>query len=148
MTLKIETSRFGSIDLLEEKIIHVPSGLFGFPGSKRYTLLEHKKGSPFLWLQSVDNGSVAFVLIDPLLVKPDYEIQISPQDMKELQLTDAPDGIQTLVIVNVTPGEKVELTANLLGPIVINVKKKLGKQIILPENQYSLRHPIPTDGLK
>ena len=146
--MKIETSRFGSLDLLEDKIIHVPSGLFGFPESKRFTLLEHKKGSPFCWLQSVDNGSLAFVLIDPLLVKPDYEIQISPQDMKELQLADAPDGIQTLVIVNVSPGEKVELTANLLGPIVINVKKKLGKQIILSDNQYSLRHPIPTHGLK
>ena len=146
--MKIETSRFGSLDLLEDKIIHVPSGLFGFPDSKRYTLFEHKEGSPFLWLQSVDNGSLAFVLIDPLLVKPDYEIQISPQDMKELQLTDAPDGIQTLVIVNVTPGERVGLTANLLGPIVINVKKKLGKQIILSDNQYSLRHPLPTDGPK
>ena len=146
--MKIETSRFGSLDLLEDKIIHVPSGLFGFPESKRYTLLDHKKGSPFVWLQSVDNGSLAFVLMDPLLVKPDYEIQISPQDMNELQLADAPDGIQTLVIVNIMPGEKVELTANLLGPIVINVKKKLGKQIILSDSPYSLRHPIPSNGLK
>jgi flagellar assembly factor FliW len=147
LTLKLETSRFGSIDLLEEKIIHVPSGLFGFPGSKRYTLLEHKKGSPFLWLQSVDNGSLAFVLIDPLLVKPDYEIQISPEDMKELELTDAPEGIQTLAIVNITPGEKVKLTANLVGPIVINVRKKLGRQIVLSDEHYSLRHPIPQNGL-
>ena len=146
--MKIETSRFGSLDLLEDKIIHVPSGLFGFPGSKRYTLLEHKKGSPFLWLQSVDNGSLAFVLIDPLLVTPDYEVQMSPQDMKELEITDAPDGIQTLVIVNIVPGEKVELTANLLGPIVINVRKKVGKQIILSDSRYSLRHPIPSNGLK
>ena len=146
--MKIEISRFGSLDLFEDKIIHVPSGLFGFPGSKRYTLLEHKKGSPFLWLQSVDNGSLAFVLIDPLLVKADYEIQISPQDMNELQLADAPDGIQTLVIVNVTPGERVGLTANLLGPIVINVKKKVGKQIILSDSRYSLRHPIPSNGVK
>ena len=68
--------------------------------------------------------------------------------MKELELTDAPDGIQTLVIVNILPGEKVELTANLLGPIVINVKKKLGKQIVLSDNQYSLRHPLPTNGPK
>ncbi|MEI9479546.1 MAG: flagellar assembly protein FliW, partial [Deltaproteobacteria bacterium] len=49
--MKIETSRFGSLDFLEDKIIHVPSGLFGFPESKRYTLLDHKKGSPFVWLQ-------------------------------------------------------------------------------------------------
>lgn len=146
--MKIETSRFGTLDLLEDKVIHVPSGLFGFPDSKRYTLLEHRKGSPFVWLQSVDNGSLAFVLIDPLLVKPDYEVQISPEDMNELQLADAPDGIQTLVIVNITSGEKVELTVNLLGPIVINTKKKFGKQIILSDSEYSLRHPIPSNGLK
>lgn len=96
----------------------------------------------------MDNGSLAFVLIDPLLVTPDYEIQMSPEDMKELKVTDAPDGIQTLVIVNITPGERVELTANLLGPIVINLEKKLAKQIILPDNQYSLRHPISSNELK
>jgi len=146
--VKIETSRFGTLDLVEDKVIHVPSGLFGFPDSKRYTLLEHRKGSPFVWFQSVDNGSLAFVLIDPLLVKPDYEVRISPEDINELQLADAPDGIQTLVIVNITSGEKMELTVNLLGPIVINTKKKFGKQIILSDSDYSLRHPIPSNGLK
>jgi flagellar assembly factor FliW len=146
--VKIETSRFGTLDLLEDKVIQIPSGLFGFPESKRYTLLEHRKGSPFVWLQSVDNGSLAFVLVDPLLVKPDYEVQINPQDMDELQLADAPDGIQTLVIVNIASGEKVQLTVNLLAPIVINVKQKSGKQIILSDNRYSLRHPIPSNGIK
>ena len=146
--MKLETSRFGTLDLQEERVISVPSGLYGFPDSKRYTLLEHKKGSPFVWFQSVDNGSLAFVLIDPLLVKPDYEVRISPEDMKELQLADAPDGIQTLAIVNIASGEKVQLTVNLLSPIVINVKQKFGKQIILPDSRYSLRHPIPSNGIK
>jgi len=146
--VKIETSRFGTLDLVEDKVIHVPSGLFGFPDSKRYTLLEHRKGSPFVWFQSVDNGSLAFVLIDPLLVKPDYEVRISPEDINELQLADAPDGIQTLVIVNITSGEKMELTVNLLGPIVINTKKKFGKQIILSDSEYSLRYPIPSNGIR
>ena len=146
--MKLETSRFGTLDLQEERVIRVPSGLYGFPDSKRYTLLEHKKGSPFVWFQSVDNGSLAFVLIDPLLVKPDYEVRISPEDMKELQLADAPDGIQTLAIVNIASGEKVQLTVNLLSPIVINVKQKFGKQIILPDSRYSLRHRIPSNGIK
>ncbi len=146
--MKLETSRFGTLDLQEERVIRVPSGLYGFPDSKQYTLLEHKKGSPFVWFQSVDNGSLAFVLIDPLLVKPDYEVRISPEDMKELQLADAPDGIQTLAIVNIASGEKVQLTVNLLSPIVINVKQKFGKQIILPDSRYSLRHPIPSNGIK
>jgi len=146
--LKIETSRFGTVDLRDARVIHIPSGLLGFPEDKRYVLLEHKKGSPFLWFQSVDNSGLAFVLIDPLLVKPDYEIEIGPEDMGELELRDAPADVQTLVLVTITSGEKVELTANLLGPIVINTKKRLGKQIILGEGKYSLRHPFPTSGLK
>ncbi len=146
--MKIETSRFGTIEIPEDKIIQFPSGVFGFPESKRYTLLEHRKGTPFLWFQSVDNGSLAFVLIDPLLIRPDYEIQIGPQDMRDLELAVVPDGIQTLVIVNIVARERIEMTANLLGPIVINVKKKLGKQIVLSRDEYSIRHPIPANGMK
>ena len=146
--MRVETSRFGTIDLLEDRVVTLPEGLIGFPDCKRYVLLEHKKGSPFLWLQSVEKGSLAFVLVDPSLFKPDYEIQIDAEDMRTLELKEAPDGIQTLVIVNITPGNPAEITANLLGPIVLNVKKKIAKQIILPEGQYSIRHPIPSAELK
>jgi flagellar assembly factor FliW len=146
--LKIETSRFGTLEISEEKIIRLPAGVFGFPDSQRYTLFEHKKGSPFLWLQSMDNGCLAFVLIDPLLIRPDYEVEVGPQDIRDLELSDVPDGIQTLVIVNITPGPNLQMTANLLGPIVINVKKGLGKQIVLSHDRYPLRHPIPTQSLK
>lgn len=146
--MKIVTSRFGTIDLSEDRIINIPSGIIGFPDCRRYVLLEHKQGSPFIWLQSVENGSLAFVLIDPLLFKPDYEIEINPEDIGDLELTDAPDGVQTLVVVNITSREPIELSANLLGPIIINVKKKVAKQIILANNRYSVRHPIPKTELK
>ena len=141
--MKILTSRFGTIDVKEEQIISMPSGIIGFPNERRFILLEHKKGSPFFWLQSVDNPSLAFALIDPLLFKPDYEIEISPEDTVALELKETLEGIQTLVIVNISNGKEIEVTANLLGPIVINVQSKLAKQIVLYQHQYSHRHPIP-----
>jgi flagellar assembly factor FliW len=141
--LKLSTSRFGTIDIQEDQIIHVPSGMIGFPDSRRFTLLEHKKGSPFWWLQSADDGSLAFVLIDPLLCKPDYEIKIDAEDKEALRLPDASNGIVTFVVVNISPVEPFEITVNLLGPLVINVQKKLGRQIALSNPEYSHRHPIP-----
>jgi flagellar assembly factor FliW len=137
------TSRFGTIDIEEEQIISVPYGIIGFPDEKRFVLLEHKKGSPFFWFQSVDNPSLAFALMDPLLFKPDYEIEISPEDTAALELKDTLEGIQTLVIINISNGKGMEVTANLLGPIIINVQNRLAKQIVLYQHQYSHRHPIP-----
>jgi flagellar assembly factor FliW len=144
--LKIPTTRFGVIEIPEDQVIHLPSGMIGFPNHRRYVFVEHKKGSPFVWFQSVDDESLAFVLVDPLLVRPDYEIQISPEDRQALDLNESCAGMQPMVVVNITPGNPVQITANLLGPIVFNILKKLAKQIIVYQGEYSTQAPFPTNG--
>lgn len=145
--MKIPTTRFGTLEIQEAQIIYVPLGIIGFPDFNRYVLLEHKKGSSFLWLQAVDNEALAFVLIDPRLFKPDYQFQISLEDKEILELTNGANEVQTLAIVNITQrgqeGKPTEITANLLGPIVINLEKRLAKQLVLDEQIYSHRYPIP-----
>ncbi len=141
--MEIETSRFGVIEIQEDQIIHIPSGMIGFPDDRRFVLLEHKKGSPFLWLQSLDHPPLAFVLIDPLLFKPDYEIQINAEDIAELELNHPPQRIQTLVVVNISNMNSMKIYANLLAPLVINPERKLAKQVILYESPYSHQHAIP-----
>jgi flagellar assembly factor FliW len=143
--LKIQTTRFGNIEVEEDQIICMPTGPVGFAEWRRYVLLEHKKGSPFLWLQSVENESLAFVLVDPLLFKPDYEVEISSEDSRSLGMTNGGGGVQALTIVNVSAGDRGEITANLLAPIVINSAKKLGKQVVLYQSQYPTRYPLPTN---
>ena len=100
-----------------------------------------------MWLQSVDNGALAFVLIDPLLFKPDYKVEIGTEDAEELGLKNGGDEAQIMAIVNILKrgedGKPTAMTANLLGPIVINPEKKLAKQVVLFGGQYSHRHPIP-----
>jgi flagellar assembly factor FliW len=144
--LKIPTTRFGVIEIPEDQLIRLPSGMIGFPNHQRYAFVEHKKGSPFVWFQSVDDESLAFVLADPLLVRPDYEIQISPEDRRALELNEACTGMQPMVVVNIIPREPVQVTANLLGPIIFNIPKKLGKQIVVHQAQYSTQAPFPTNG--
>ena len=145
--MQIATTRFGALEIQEEQIIHMPSGIIGFPDQKKYVLLEQKKGSPFIWLQSVDNGALAFVLIDPLLFKPDYNVEIGPEDAEDLGLKNGGKEARIMAIVNILnrgeDGKPTAITANLLGPIVINLEKRLAKQVVLYDGQYSHRHPIP-----
>jgi flagellar assembly factor FliW len=141
--LKIQTTRFGKMEVDEDRIISMPTGPVGFSEWRRYVLLEHKKGSPFLWLQSVENESLAFVLIDPLLFKPDYQVEIGAEDSRCLGVTNGAGGLQAFTIVNALAGGG-EITANLLAPIVINASKKLGKQVVLYQSQYPTRYPLPT----
>jgi flagellar assembly factor FliW len=144
--LEIETTRFGLLQVQDDQIISVPSGILGFPEDKRYILFNHQDGSPFLWFQSIDHGGLAFVLIDPFLFKPDYEVQLSPEDCSVLELENGNEGlqgIQPLSIVNISRGEPKVITANLLGPVVFNLKKRLAKQVILDQKNYSHRFPIP-----
>ena len=145
--MQIATTRFGALEIQEEQIIHIPSGIIGFPNDRKYVLLEQKKGSPFMWLQSVDNGALAFVLINPLLFKPDYKVEIGPEDAEDLGLKNGGNEAQIMAIVNILnrgeDGKPTAITANLLGPIVINPEKRLAKQVVLYDGQYSHRHPIP-----
>ena len=142
--MQIETRRFGTIAVEEEQIFHLPEGIIGFPEWTRYLLLNHRAGSPFLWFQSVENQDLAFVLMDPLDLVADYDIDLSPEDSDLLQL-DQPVEIKALVVVNISRQQPPEITANLLAPVVINSGKKIAKQVILYQSDYSVRHPVPTN---
>lgn len=141
--MKIITSRFGSIEIEENQIIRMPTGMIGFPDFQNYVLLEHKKESPFWWWQCLDSPSLAFVLTDPLFFKPDYEVQIGPEDEDLLQVKEATGKLRTLVVVNISKDNPPVVTANLLGPLVINVSKRLARQIIQFQSSYSHRFTLP-----
>ena len=142
--MQIETSRFGTITVEEDQIFRLPEGIIGFPEWTRYLLVNHREGSPYLWLQSVENQDLAFVLMDPLDLVADYDIDLSPEDSDLLQL-DQPVEIKALVVVNISRQQPPEITANLLAPVVINSGKKIAKQVILYQSDYSVRHPVPTN---
>jgi len=140
--MKIETTRFGSIEVDEDKIITFTKGILGFPDDKRYALLPHKKNSPFLWLQSIDSPDLAFVVMDPGFIKSDYTFEIPDEIEKELKI-NTPEEVDTLVIITIrsdSNGKKIKMSANLLGPIVINVEKRLAAQIVLDPKKFPVRY--------
>lgn len=139
--MEIKTTRFGQVEIDENLIITLPDGVLGFEDLKSYIILDHfDKESPFKWLQSVEDPSLAFVITDPLVFVPEYKVKISKEEVSAIELSDASKAI-IVVIVNIKRDHS-EITVNLQGPIVINPEKKLARQFVIRESDCSVRHVI------
>ena len=136
--MEIQTSRFGAIDVDDDRIITFPSGLLGFPSYTRYALIQTGQENYFFWLQAVDEPNLAFVVTDPALFFRDYQAPARDETVQELQLAD-PSHLQTFVICN-KAGEW--LTGNLLGPILVNAQNRLAQQVVLTEKKWTTRQPL------
>ena len=136
--MKIKTKPYGEIEVHEKQKIHFPDGLFGFEEIKDYFLLDSKE-SPFYWLQAAEHQELAFVLIDPRIFKGNYTLSIKDDDYRaiEAQKSDVVD----FAIVTV-PEDPEKISANLMGPIIINRKSRKAKQAISENDEYSVKHYI------
>src|SRR5215469_12680532 len=112
----VQTSRFGPVEVDEGRTIEFPRGILGFPQFKSYILIQPEPDSTFYWLQSLEASDLAFVVTDPLLFVPDYQVPLREETRAELAVQDLSEA-NVLVIVNKV-GDT--LTANLQGPLVIN----------------------------
>lgn len=139
--MKLNTKNFGELEIDEEKIITFPEGLPGFEGEKQFIIINNEdEENPFQWLQSVSNPELAFVIINPFLVFSDYDINIPRIVQDKLNIEDEKDiAVYSIVVV---PKDLKKMTANLLGPIIINVNERLGKQVILDDSRYTTKHYI------
>ncbi len=138
--MKVNTTRFGEIDVPENDLILMPQGVIGFQDLKKYVILDHEKDSPFKWLQSVEDGSIAFVLINPLTFKPDYEVEVTEAEINDLELESEEDAVISVIVT--IPSNPKNMTANLKGPLIFNLKNRKGKQIVLQDPRYTTRHNI------
>ena len=136
--MKVKTTRFGEIDVEQDRLIRFDNGILGFPDENDYVLLQTDEEGNFFWLQSVSRPELAFVVSDPLLFVPNYQVPIKKEDFDQIDLKSMSDA-QVLIIVN-----KVDrtLTGNLQGPLVINATNHCGRQLVLSEKKYSTRHPL------
>jgi flagellar assembly factor FliW len=135
--VRFATSRFGEIEVDDAKILHFPEGIIGFPDFKRVALLDHQPGSPFRWLQGVDQPALAFVVIDPLALVPDYPLDA----LREMIAREdgRPKDIAVAAITTV-PEPPAPITVNLAAPIVIDSDSRSGAQVILSDPRFKTRH--------
>lgn len=128
-SMVISTDRFGDVTIDEDDIISLPDGLVGFVGLERVVVLPVDEDGMFSWLQSVDDGRLAFLVLTPWLLFPDYAPEVSDADQALLELDDASDA--SVLCVVTSHQEPRRFTANLLGPIIINWRLRRGRQVVL-----------------
>lgn len=124
----------------KEDVILFPEGIPGFEHSHKYVIASIPEYIPFEWLVSVDAPELKFAIVNPLLFRPDYSPKILKEQLEDLEINQ-PDDILLYTVVTIKENP-LESTANLIGPIIINRSKKIGKQIIIDDERYSVREPI------
>lgn len=120
--------------------IALTQGLLGFEAYTQYLLMPEYDGTPFHLLQSEETEHLGFMCIEPHLVVKDYAFDLSDEDQAELGIQST-DDILVLVLVTI-PDNPQETTANLLGPLVINRRSGVGKQVILSRSEYPSRFRV------
>jgi flagellar assembly factor FliW len=134
----IESTRLGVLEVDESRIITFEDGLLGFPEARRFALIQTSPDPVFFWLQSLEFANLAFVVCDPVAFVPDFQASIRRDDAETIGLEDLSEG-QVLVIVNRVNGD---LTANLLGPLVISTRTLRARQLVLSDKRFSTRHRL------
>ena len=138
--MHVETTRFGLLDVPDEAVLLFPEGLIGFETCTRFAIVDRQEDRSVWWLQSLDAPAVAFILTDPVAVVPHYAPTLPPNDLEELELESATAAeLHVMLVVSRNPKE---ITANLLGPLVINPATRLGKQVVLHNSGYSPAHRL------
>ncbi len=134
----IQTSRFGEVEVDDQRVITFPKGLLGFSGHRRFVLIETGQDASFWWLQSTETPDLAFVVTDPRFFVSSYRVPLRTDQMQELGIRSIDDA-QVFVIVN-----KVGhvLTGNLQGPLVIHAESLTGEQLVLSDKRFTTRVPL------
>lgn len=142
--INIQTARFGDISVDADRVIEFVEPVLGFADSRRYVVLDHAEDSPFKWLQSVDEAELAFVVTNPKFFGIPYEFALSDETASHLALSDGNDAL-VMTIVNIPQGDPGKMTANLLGPIVINQSNCRAMQVVLNDSEYSTKTRLIPD---
>jgi flagellar assembly factor FliW len=146
--MQVKTTRFGTIDVAEEEIVRFTDGLPGFRGARSMVLIGagHLAGTEsvdgqhsLFWLQDVADPDLAFLTTVPWIAYPDYDFEIDPSDVHGA----AQEDLSVLAMVTVRrEDDTVRLTTNLLAPIVIDAKTRVGQQLILQDSDWPIHAPL------
>jgi len=136
----VDTPRLGTIRVPEDQVLHFREGILGFPGIHRFTLIEQEDIRPFHYLQSLEDPPITLLVVNPFLLHPAYTFEVGGADMEYLQ-TDRPEEVSVYAVATI-PGNPAEATINLMAPILVHEGKRCGRQVVLLEGDYPMKHPV------
>jgi flagellar assembly factor FliW len=143
------TRDFGMIEYSQDAELHFPRGLPGFEDQQRFLLIEPEALAPIVFLQSLATSALSFFAVSVWLVDPEYQIGITADDLAALGLATQPhSGGDVLCLAILSAQDNGPSTANLLAPVVINPRTRVGLQAVRADAAYSHQHPLPFTGLE
>ena len=135
--MKIETREWGTIEVAEESTVHFQDGLIGFEELRDFVFIDAEEFRPFVWFLSIDDPDVGFAVADPFYFSSaPYDLRLSPGDEQTLDL-DEVDSVAIFVIVTIEDRGR-RITGNLKGPIVLNTRNRLAKQLVVYGSSFSV----------
>lgn len=137
--MEVQTKTMGTVKVDDSRVLDFPKGLFGFEEYHKYALIEAEY-EPFFWLQSLDEKSLAFLLVDPFLIVNDYELDIDDKMLSDIGISSPTDVFVWSVVT--VPADGGPVTANLQGPLVVNRKTQQALQVILSDSEWTTKHNI------
>lgn len=143
--MKVQSARFGELDVPENQVFSFPHGIPGFPEEKSFALIPHDEESPFAFFQSVAEKNLTFLIVDPFFFFKDYEFDLNNDLAGEMGLSQ--ENRPQVFLIATTKGEVSDMTVNLLAPLVLNGVDHTGRQVILDKSEYSICHKLFPDGL-
>jgi flagellar assembly factor FliW len=138
--MKFDTTRFGEVEVKDEDIMIFPQGVLGFPNSTHFTFIDEERAAPFRMLQSLNNPSLAFVVVNPLIARSDYHFDIAVDDLNLFE-TESVENMTVYSIVTMSRNIH-DVSVNLQGPIIIDPKKRIGHQFVLVDTEYTTRERL------
>jgi len=142
-TRKIVSGKLGEIEYTDNDIITLSAPILGFPDLNDFILISNDKSYPFLWFQSVQDKDICFILVEPEIFFADYKPQLNKREYKILNIEEDKE-LKTFGIV-VVPDQPKNATVNLRAPLVVNMEKKLAKQVILEDDKWQIKTRIFND---
>jgi flagellar assembly factor FliW len=136
----VQSDLLGALEVKPEELIFFPGGMFGFPECRMFVLVPATRDGLY-WLQSTDHGTLAFLLADPFVFFDEFVVELSQADRAELQVA-APGDVVILSIVTLPRSRDHLPTANLQGPLAINLTARRAKQLALADSEFGIRAPL------
>ena len=134
----VESERLGLVEIDPDTIVELPAGLAGFEDARRFALIPADEVGAYCWLQSLDEADLAFLAAVPGFFFPDYEPDLPEEDADALGI-DRVDQVQLLCLVSIIDDL---ISANLMGPVVLNVVTRQARQVVLADQGWSTREPL------
>jgi flagellar assembly factor FliW len=138
---KVNTLRFGEVEVAEDKVVHFADGIPAFEDEHEFVIVPYDDESPYVFLQSLTTPDLAFLMTMPFVFFPEYEFELDDENQDKLGLTRQ-DGMLIYTLLTINGGKVKDMTANLMAPVVVNTANMQARQVVLDRSSYTTKHRL------